>query len=335
MDQHFPLRDGAICFNDGYNFDHVREGEPVTCTLPVIGRYLYEDYGRVVYHPGYKSLYCDAEQTHLFTAMNRMAFVDEVVIEHRHFAAGKARFDELYQRNAQPGDSDRALFEERRACKFDASWLTLSILICSMPSRRAQLDRLIAELRRQTAKQAWAPRAYRTKDGCAVAVSSTRWFTPIVEICVDIGDGTVGIKRQRLLERARGAYVCFVDDDDGVTYNYVERVLRACTQDKDCCSLVGVMTTDGERPERFEHSLKHNHWETISRQGETVHVRPPNHLNVVRRELALRVGFVDASVGEDHDFSTRLRPLLQSEGSTGDEPLYYYRFVPSKSVQSC
>jgi len=313
FEKHFPMLDGAINFNDGYNKDHVREGEPITNTLPIYGRYLYEDHGRYVYYPEYRSIYCDTDASFLFGKMNRMVFVDEIIVEHRHPANDKARYDELYQHNARHDDHDRLLFEERRTRGFDAPQLMLSILICSIPSRRAQLNRLVDYLRWQIVQTIGNP-------------------PPIIEICVDT-DPTmkVGAKRQRLLERAVGSYVVFIDDDDWVSHDYVRRQLAACCEGKDCCSLVGVITENGEHPARFEHSLKYQEWRT-SESG--LYERNPNHLNAVKRSLALQAPFVHQNVGEDHDWSRRLLPLLQSEASTGSAPLYYYWNIPSKSVQS-
>lgn len=307
FEKHFPLFDGALCFPDGYNKEHVKEGEPVTCTLPIIGRALYEDYGRVVYHPGYKSIFCDTDQTFLFTKMKRMVFVDEMIVEHRHYAAGKAQFDKLYQENDRHNVADEKLFEERRKRGFDAPHLTLSILICSTHERRRQLEKLVDYLRWQI-----------------------RLFPRNVEICVDCDENsTVGEKRQRLLERACGKYVAFVDDDDMVANDYVERLLKAAGEDPDCASLVGVYTVNGENPRRFEHSLAYETWED---RGDLL-VRTPNHLNLVRRDLALEVGFVSQNVGEDHVFSDAIKPFLHVQAFTGNEPLYFYWSRPEHSVQ--
>jgi hypothetical protein len=63
-----------------------------------------------------------------------------------------------------------------------------------------------------------------------------------------------------------------------------------------------------------------------------VHYRSPNHLNPVRRELALEAGF-PAKIyhGEDHEFSRRLLPLIKSETSAGSDPLYHYWFYKPES----
>jgi len=317
MSQHFPLLDGAVYFNDGYNRDHVRPGNPVLCTLPVMGRHLYDQFG-YVYFPAYGSIYSDDEQTNLLTAMRRLVFVDEIVIEHRHHAAGKAPFDALYRFNDETyGPADKALLEQRSRLRrpgaqfaFDSPPLWLSILVCSTVARRQSLRRLDEHLRAQM-----------------------REFPREVELCVAVDNGelSVGAKRQALLERSVGHYVAFIDDDDWVDSRYVERVLDAVRGgEPDCASLEGVMTTDGARPERFTHSITHGGWYT--KNG--VHYRTPNHLSAVRRDLALKAGFVPKNVGEDHEYSKKLAPLLTTEASTGSRPLYFYFFAPTASVQS-
>lgn len=316
MNKHFPLRDGALNFNDSYNRDHVRSGQPILNTLPIIGRHLWEQFG-YVYHPSYGSLYVDDEFTELMTQMRRLVFIDDVIIEHRHYAAGKAPKDVLYTHNDDKwGTLDKQLFEQRSQLRqpnsqfaFDAPPLLLSILICTIPERADMLRRLVAELRWQM-----------------------RRFPREVEICVDDRiDVTVGEKRQALLGRAVGYYIAFVDDDDWVASDYVRRITETLQQYRpDCLSLVGEMTTNGGRVERFEHSINFDGWYT--RDG--VHYRTPNHLSVVRRELALQVGFVAKNVGEDHDYSTRLRPLLNVEANTGKAPLYFYFYRHANSVQT-
>lgn len=318
MHKHFPLLDGALNYDDGYNKSHRRDGKPVLNTLPIMGRHLWEQFG-YVYEPKYKSLYSDDEFTEVMTRMKRMVFIDEdVLIEHRHPAAGKVALDVIYKHNDRLAPADRKLFEERQARGFDVPEVLLSILICTVPERADMLRRLVDWLR-------WQMRQYPRQ----------------VEICVDDRVGvSVGEKRQTLLERAIGKYIAFVDDDDWVASDYVSRILAAYVKYEyayrierpggpDCVSLVGEMTTDGGSSERFEHSLKYSKWETI----DGVHQRSPNHLNMVKRELALKVGFTAKNVGEDHDYSMRLRPLLETEVSSGEAPLYFYLFRPQQSIQ--
>ena len=303
MEKHWPMLDGALHFNDGFQRANL-------CTLPVMGRRLWEQFDRQVYDESYKSLYCDKEYTDVFKALGRLTYVDEKIIEHRHHAWNRAVVDETYARNDALESADKLTYEARKIHAIQMP--ILSILICSVPRRRALLERLFDDLHTQIV----APN-----------------IATLVEICVDMReDVTVGEKRQALLERAHSAYVAFIDDDDGVAHDYVRRVFQAIVSNRgvDCVSLVGTITTDGRNPQRFEHSIKHEKWETVG----GVHLRSTNHLNAVKRELALKVGFVSKNVGEDFDYATRLRPLLVTEASAGDEPLYYYWYSSRDTVQS-
>lgn len=308
MEQHFPHLDGAVYFDDGFH-------GPNLCTLPVMGRRWWEQQGRKVYAEEYESLSCDTEQTQLWLAMGRLAFVDQKIIEHRHPVWGKADTDALYDRNNALTKRDEAVYEQRKMVRqpfaqwtFNSPPLWLSVLVCTIPSRKVQLDYLLTYLWDQIA----------------------RLPEPLnVEILVDGGEGTTGVKHQRLIERARGHYVAFVDDDDLVSHDYMERVVSTivANPDADCLSLRGVMTTAGEVPEPFYHSIENTEW---GQNGDGVHVRGPNHLNPVRRTLALQTGFSEIHYTDDVDFGKRLRPLLHKEASTGDDPLYMYFFSPRK-----
>jgi glycosyltransferase involved in cell wall biosynthesis len=156
-----------------------------------------------------------------------------------------------------------------------------------------------------------------------------------IEVIVDDKDGTVGAKRQRLLEKARGHFIAFIDDDDRISNHYVSRVVDAIAGDPtaDCASLLGIITTYGPismaGPTLFEHSIKYDRWFT----GQDRFCRCPNHCNAVKRDIALRVGFNGAkNIGEDSEYSLRLRPLLKKEVSTGNESIYFYDYRVLKSI---
>lgn len=173
----------------------------------------------------------------------------------------------------------------------------LSILIAALPERRAKRERLLRLL----------PLTTENMDQ--------------VEILVDDTVGiSIGVKRQQMLERACGTYVAFVDDDDLVADDYVERVLAACREGADCCYFEGLAVFQPGRLVRFRHSITLPGW---GQDGEGYY-RTPNHLNAIRRDLALAVGYADMKHGEDHDFSLRIRPLLKTEAAVPGGPLYWY-----------
>jgi cellulose synthase/poly-beta-1,6-N-acetylglucosamine synthase-like glycosyltransferase len=181
--------------------------------------------------------------------------------------------------------------------------MRLSILICTLPERRAFLSRLS-----------------RVLDGQCIGQS--------VEILLDDrakGIASIGAKRNALLRAAKGDYVAFCDDDDLVSKDYLQRVLHALKDNPDCAELRGIITTNGKNPKPFHHTITCTHWH----EKDGVYLRMPNHLNAVRRELALQVGFPDNSFGEDADYSRRLHPLLKTQGSV-PTVIYHYLFRSKK-----
>jgi len=58
----------------------------------------------------------------------------------------------------------------------------------------------------------------------------------------DEGQKSIGTKRNELIQMAKGEYVCFVDDDDDITSNYIELLMEGINKGVDCCSLRGVIT---------------------------------------------------------------------------------------------
>lgn len=173
----------------------------------------------------------------------------------------------------------------------------LSILICTMPKRKEVLDVLKNKLIEQ--------------DG-AMRIE-------VLTEC-DNGEMSIGAKRNKLLERANGGYICFVDDDDDVSENYVEGILKAIESRPDCVGISGRIFYEGQW-RLFHHSMEYGGWYTGT-DGE--YYRTPNHLNPVKRGIALEVMFDESkNFGEDKDYSDRLRPLLDTEVRI-EEPIYIY-----------
>ena len=78
MQKYFPDLDGCIHFNDGNT-----NGELIT--FSILGKKLYQYFG-YIYHPDYKSLYCDDEFTQVVRAMGKEKYIDEVIITHEHYS---------------------------------------------------------------------------------------------------------------------------------------------------------------------------------------------------------------------------------------------------------
>lgn len=177
--------------------------------------------------------------------------------------------------------------------------ILLSILVLTIPERAKKLQRLMDRLRPQLTESV----ELIIKENAAVAD----------------GGPTIGENRNEALADAVGDYVCFVDDDDMISQDYVELLLSAIETEPDVVGLTGHYICGGNRPEVFIHSIENKEW--LTKNG--VHLRPPNHLNAIRRDIALEVGYPAKNHGEDFDFSMSVAPRLKTEVMPKGI-LYYY-----------
>lgn len=179
---------------------------------------------------------------------------------------------------------------------------SLSILICSLRSREKSLNSLLENLEKQKTSE--------------------------IEIITDIDNGeiTVGAKRQRLLERASGLFVAFIDDDDLVSSQYCSEIRKSILGHPrglpDCCGMQGLWHI-GKETKYIFWGLQYD-WERI---GKRYYIGT-NHITPVRREIALQAGFPDISSGEDQEYGRRVRKIAKVESKI-DTPLYFYMCDPS------
>lgn len=140
---------------------------------------------------------------------------------------------------------------------------------------------------------------------------------------------SIGEKRNYLLNLVNGEYVCFIDDDDKVSDDYFKTIFSAIENKPDNLSLKGIITIDGQLPKYFEHSIKYNEYKTT--QNLITYERYPNHLNVIKTEIAKKFKFPETNFGEDTDWATQIKDsgLLKKETYI-DKILYYYRYISNK-----
>ncbi len=111
MQAYFPDYDGIIHFDDG---NPLANG---VMNYPIMGKKFYDRLG-YIYHPDYKSFYCNTELTMVGYMLNKTARINLVVLEHRHPYYLKAKTDPLYQRNDQYWKRDEVQFYKRMADNF-------------------------------------------------------------------------------------------------------------------------------------------------------------------------------------------------------------------------
>jgi len=110
MRKYFPNMDGALHYNDGCC------GQDQCITLSIMGRKLYEYFG-YIYHPTYKSFYCDNEFTDEVRRLNKVVYIPQVIIKHV-WSGGPNSADALYRRNSQIGAPDATTYATRKTRGF-------------------------------------------------------------------------------------------------------------------------------------------------------------------------------------------------------------------------
>ena len=184
----------------------------------------------------------------------------------------------------------------------------LSILICSLKDRKFYLERLLDKLNPQL------------NDNVEVIVES------------DNGEMTIGEKRNTLVEKSSGEYICFIDDDDLVSDDYVELILSSIQNKPDVVGFKLDYFVDGVLTGVAEHTIKNNEWKTLNSNSSPyryLFLRNPNHLNPIKREIALKIPYQKINHGEDRIFSSQVYELLKSENYI-DKAIYYYYFRTKK-----
>lgn len=187
----------------------------------------------------------------------------------------------------------------------------LSILICTLTSRKEQFERLNKFLEKQIEEA-------DCRDDVEILVFE------------DDKDYPVGYKRNRLIEEASGEYICFVDDDDWVSDTYVSKIVSVLKKypGVDCIGFKGLLVSKTLGNKEFIHSTQYKRYS----EDKNYYYRPPNHLNIMRKELIKNYKFPDINFGEDADWTMNIckDAILKNEIFI-DDVIYFYFYEPYKS----
>jgi hypothetical protein len=297
MEETFPDLDGVLWFNDGHAEDKLN-------TLVCMGRKYYERFN-YIYNPVYKSFFCDNEFMDVANRLKKQKYFSECIIEHKHPAWDSCvPEDELYKKNATYWDQDERTYLHSKVYDYD-----LSILIISIRERYTLLSSLLKELGK-----------YKEKSNLRIELL----------LNIDNREKSIGQKRSELVNKAKGKYCCFIDDDDEVSPWYFEEIEKALQSDTeiDCVSMIGMVYENSQPTKPFVHSVNFDTYFS----DEEAHYRPPNHLNPILTGYAKRIGFINSNKYEDSDFALRLAhaKLLKKEAKV--ERLLYHYFYTKKST---
>lgn len=191
--------------------------------------------------------------------------------------------------------------------------IQLSILIPTVPERAEQFKRLHDYVMDQ-----------------AIRTLTSHEMLGKIEVLYDDsplfmnGGPTIGAKRNALVKRAEGKYLCFLDDDESVPPDYVETLLRMCLVNQDICTfraLVKMQTFWALVDMRLAFKLN----DQIN-PNFTVR-RPPWHCCPVRSVYAKSFEFKDINNAEDFEWMERVLSCCTSEAHT-DQILFQYNHGP-------
>ena len=193
----------------------------------------------------------------------------------------------------------------------DTQTMIWSILICTLDERTESFTKIYNKLQTQI-------KANNLNDYVEVLFFK------------DNREQSIGFKRNALLKESHGEYICFVDDDDDVHDLYIPMIYEKLLQKPDCVNLTGIITTNGKNPTLFIHSIQYNKYYTEN----GVYLRPPNHLNPIKRSIATQFLFPETNFGEDAQWAIAIQRsgLLKNEATIA-VPYYFYQYDDKYSTQ--
>lgn len=184
--------------------------------------------------------------------------------------------------------------------------MILSILVCSVTTRFNNfLPNIINKLHKQA-----------------------EMFEGVEIICLlDNKTIMLGDKRNELVKLSCGKYVVFVDDDDDISDDYIEKLFFATDSNVDIINFtVSVSLNGGEYKTCLYNMDYENDYNETNTEGQIVsYHRLPNHIMCVKRELAIDTIYPSIIRGEDSGYSKSLKPKLKSQLILNDT-LYFYNF---------
>jgi len=120
MKEHFPNLDGCVHFNDGNT-----NGDLIT--FSILGKSLYDYFG-YIYHPDYKSLYCDDEFTQEVRRMGKEKYINKIIISHEHWSIEGSenhnQADTAVQKTLYYSGRDQQVFNKRKELGFPKERIT-------------------------------------------------------------------------------------------------------------------------------------------------------------------------------------------------------------------
>lgn len=178
----------------------------------------------------------------------------------------------------------------------------LSILIPTIPERVEMFTRVFNEVHRQIQ---YCHTVHPSLGSVEVLVDDSKKFLD--------GGLSIGKKREALVKRAQGKYLCFLDDDDMISGNYVEHILRQAQYDADIISFRSFCRLDNFS---MLVDMDLNHKANDEANPFIIANRLPWHMCPVRSIYAKLYNFSDVSYGEDWTWFSMVLTHCKTQAKT-------------------
>lgn len=131
---------------------------------------------------------------------------------------------------------------------------------------------------------------------------------------------TIGKKRQDMIDLSQGDYVVFVDDDDRVSDDYVDKIMTALYNNPttDCVVFDAFTRINGDAGRRVRFGIEYENYN----EGNELRSKP-SHTCVYKSEIAKKHKFVDINRGEDINWMNRACKGIKNQTKINDI-LYFY-----------
>lgn len=116
MTEKYHDTDGCLWFNDGFTKDRL-------CTMVIVGKKYFKRF-KYLYHPDYRSLWCDNEFTEVAQQLGKITYYENILFKHDHPANIGTPQDELYRVNEGFYHEDEKVYIKRKSVNFDLKPIT-------------------------------------------------------------------------------------------------------------------------------------------------------------------------------------------------------------------
>ena len=314
-----------------------------SCTHPVCTRAYWDKFG-YFFHPEYISMYCDNDFMDTARKYRAVIKANDIVFDHRH-AKYKEEYKGKYDNvNKEQESQDKytlgkKVYNYRKSKGFN-QWDYLP-----KPKIKNFENKFTREFNIKYHKQSWEDRLEeygqqpRTDvlTALVLTIPGREEYLTILKselerqgVTVLIDDRpsiTIGEKRNNLIQACQTKYFTFIDDDDWISHNYVQKIVQRIHngRDYDLINFYALFKSRADQRLVIYNSDFEN--ENLPK----VFKRKSNHLMCWRTEHVRDYKFQHINFGEDTIWAELASSKVERE-SLIDSVLYFYEFSLTDSA---